>query len=53
MGRSEALEFGALSVGEKYNWIEEALIRFRYRRLERGEKRMIRRYIDRITSYSR
>jgi len=25
---SKALEFRVLSVGEKYNWIEEVLIRF-------------------------
>ena len=30
-GGSEALEFRALSVGEKYDWIEEVLIRFSYR----------------------
>lgn len=53
LGRSEALESGALSLGEKYNWIEEALIRFRYRRLERAEKRVIWQYVDRITGYSR
>jgi hypothetical protein len=33
LGGSEALEFRALSVGEKYKWIEEVLIRFRYHRL--------------------
>jgi len=50
---SEALEFRALSVGEKYNWIEAVLIRFRYHRLKRAEKGVIRRYIERITGYSR
>ena len=30
LGGSEALEFRALSVGEKYGWIEEVVIRFRY-----------------------
>ena len=50
---SEALEFRGLSVGEKYNWIEEVLIRFRYRRLKRAEKGVIRRYMGRITGYSR
>jgi transposase InsO family protein len=53
LGGSEALEFRALSVGEKYNWIEEVLIRFSYHRLKRAEKGVIRRYIERITSYSR
>ena len=50
---SEALEFRALSVGEKYNWIEEVLIRFSYHRLKRTEKGEIRRYIERVTGYSR
>jgi len=49
---SEALEFRALSVGEKYDWIEEVMIRFRYHRLKRAEKGVIRRYIERITGYS-
>jgi len=53
LGGSEALEFRALSVGEKYNWIEEVMIRFRYHGLKRGEKGVIRRYIRRITGYSR
>jgi len=32
---SETLEFRALSVGEKYDWIEEVMIRFSYHRLKR------------------
>ena len=52
MGGSEALEFRALSVGEKYKWIEEVLIRFSYHGLKRVEKGVIRRYIERITGYS-
>ncbi|MCK4354104.1 MAG: integrase, partial [Dehalococcoidia bacterium] len=53
LGGSEALEFRGLSVGEKYNWIEEVLIRFSYRRLKRAERGVIRRYMGRITGYSR
>ena len=53
LGGSEPLEFRALSVGEKYDWIEEVMIRFRYHRLKRAEKGVIRRYIRRITGYSR
>jgi len=53
LGGSEALEFRALLVGEKYKWIEEVLIRFRYHGLKRSEKGMLRRYIERITGYSR
>jgi len=53
LGGSEALEFRALSVGEKYDWIEEVMIRFRYHSLKRAEKGVIRRYMGRITGYSR
>jgi len=53
MRGSEALEFRALPVGEKYDWIEEVMIRFRYHWLKRAEKGVIRRYIERITGYSR
>ncbi|MDY7019516.1 MAG: integrase [Chloroflexota bacterium] len=53
MGGSEAIKFRVLSVGEKYRWIEEVLIRFRYDSLKRDEKGVIRRYIERITGYSR
>jgi len=53
LGGSEALEFRALSVGEKYDWIEEVMIRFRYHRLKRAGKGVIRRYMGRITCYSR
>jgi len=50
---SEALELRGLSTEEKYRWIEEVLIRFKYHRLKRGEKGVIRRYIEKITGYSR
>jgi len=50
---SEALEFRGLTVKEKYYWIEEVLIRFRYHRLKRDEKGVIRRYLQKITGYSR
>ncbi len=50
---SEAVEFGGLTAQEKYCWIEEVLIRFRYHRLKRGEKGVIRRYIEKVTGYSR
>jgi len=50
---SEAVEFRGLTAKEKYYWIEEALIRFRYHRLKRGEKGVIRQYIKKVTGYSR
>ena len=50
---SEAVEFRGLTAKEKYCWIEEVLIRFKYYRLKRGEKAVIRRYIEKVTGYSR
>jgi transposase InsO family protein len=50
---SNAIEFRGLTAEEKYRWIEEVLIRFKYRRLKRDEKGVIRQYMERITGYSR
>ena len=50
---SEVLEFRSLITEEKYRWIKGELVRFKYYRLKRGEKGVIRRYIERITGYSR
>jgi len=50
---SEAVEFRGLTAQEKYCWIEEVLIRFRYHHLKRAEKGVIRRYIEKVTGYSR
>ncbi len=50
---SEAVEFRGLTAQEKYCWVEEVLIRFKYHRLKRGEKGVIRRYIEKVTGYSR
>ena len=50
---SEVVEFKGLAAKEKYLWIEEVLIRFRYHRLKRGEKGVIRRYMEKVTGYSR
>ena len=50
---SEGVEFRGLTTKEKYYRIEEVLIRFRYHRLERAEKGVIRQYIGKVTGYSR
>ena len=50
---SEAVEFRGLTAQEKYCWIEEVLIRFKYHRLKRAEKGVIRQYIQKVTGYSR
>jgi len=50
---SGAVEFRGLTVEEKYGWIERVLVRFRYHGLKRAEKGVIRRYIEKVTGYSR
>jgi len=50
---SNALEFRALSVDERYEWMGKVLMKFKYHRLKRKEKGVIRRYVEKVTGYSR
>jgi transposase InsO family protein len=50
---SEAPDFGGVSVGERYQWIQTVLVRFKYYQLKRAEKGVIRRYIEKVSGYSR
>jgi len=50
---SEALAFRGASIEERYRWIEVVLVRFTYCRLKRAEKGVIRRYIQKVSGYSR
>jgi len=50
---SEVVEFRGLATKEKYYWIQEVLIRFKYHLLKRGEKGVIQRYVEKVTGYSR
>lgn len=50
---SEGIEFRGLTVEEKYGWIERVLVRFRYYSLKRAEKGVIRRYLEKVSGYSR
>ena len=50
---SEALEFEGVSIEERYRWIEMVLIRFTYCRLNRTDKGVIRRYVEKVSRYSR
>ncbi|MFU8807429.1 MAG: integrase, partial [Bradymonadaceae bacterium] len=47
------VEFRGLTVKEKYQWLQEVLIRFGYHLLGRDEKGVIRRYAAKVTGYSR
>lgn len=49
---SETLDFGGISVKERYHFIEAVLRRFRYYKLKRGGKGSIRRYIEKVSGYS-
>jgi len=50
---SEAVDFGGVSVEGRYQWIETVLVRFKYYQLKRAEKGVIRRYIEKVSGYSR
>ena len=50
---SEGVDFSGVSVEGRYRWIETALVRFKYYQLERAEKGVIRRYIEKVSGYSR
>ena len=53
LSETEAVEFKKKSKKEAYCWIEETLSRFHYVILSKKEKGLIRRYLMKITGYSR
>jgi len=50
---NEGVEFRVLSREEKYAWVDSVLRRFRYGGLGRREKGIVRRYLSKVTGYSR
>ena len=48
---SETVECRGLTTREKYYWIQEVLIRFKYHLLKRDEQGVVRRYIRKVTGY--
>jgi transposase InsO family protein len=50
---SEGANFKGITVEEKYDWIEGVLVKFRYIKLNKAEKGVIRRYIEKVSGYSR
>ena len=50
---SQGIEFSGLNIKEKYQWIEEVLKKFKYQWLKRNGKGILRRYIEKVTGYSR
>lgn len=47
------IEFNGLTLKEKYRWTEEVLKKFKYSRLKKAGKGVIRQYIEKVTGYSR
>jgi len=50
---SQNISFQARSRDEKYKWITEVLCRFKYFKLKRKDKRVVKDYIERMAGYSR
>ena len=50
---SQGIEFNGLNLKEKYHWTEEVLRKFKYQWLKRSGKGILRRYIEKVTGYSR
>jgi transposase InsO family protein len=50
---SQEVEYRGLNAREKYNWIEEVLKRFRYPKLQKEGKGLIKSYLLKLTGYSR
>lgn len=49
---AEDMQFAASSRVERYHWVDEVLMRFRYRRLKKKEKSIVKQYIMKMTGYS-
>jgi hypothetical protein len=50
---SQKVEFKGMNAREKYHWIEEVLKRFRYLKLHKEGKGLIKIYLLKVTGYSR
>jgi len=50
---SEELEFEGISKEERYQWIERELVRFTYIQRGKADKGVIRRYLEKMSGYSR
>jgi transposase InsO family protein len=50
---SQGIDFNGISLKERYHWTEEALKKFKYQRLKKAGKGVIRQYVEKVTGYSR
>ncbi len=46
------IQFSGSSKKEKYEWVKEVLNRFNFRSLKKGERGLVREYIQKVTDYS-
>jgi hypothetical protein len=53
MDSSQGIEFNGLNLKEKTQWTEEVLRKFKYQWFKRKGKGILRRYIEKVTGYSR
>ena len=53
IGSSKGIGFKGITLKEKYRWTEEVLRKFKYERLKKAGKGVIREYIEKVTGYSR
>jgi hypothetical protein len=53
LNSSQKMEFDRKSAGSVYGWIETLLVRFRYMELNKPEKGLAKKYIEKLTGYSR
>jgi hypothetical protein len=50
---SQGIDFNGINLKEKYHWTEEVLKKFKYQRLKKAGKGVIRQYVEKVTGYSR
>lgn len=53
LGGSSSHTFSTFSADEAYRWVNQVLIRFSYRKLDKKDKSLIKLYLFRVTGYSR
>lgn len=45
--------FNSKSIDETYKWVTSTLIKFRYYKLSKGDKSILKKYLQKVTGYSR
>jgi len=53
LNTSEKISFGKESSAQVYEWMEQLLVRFRYIQLRKPDKGLVKKYIEKLTGYSR